>query len=289
LGGSVWVYLGIGAPGYGDLPLRQRVAEAEALKAARPSQETAEAQVPPAAVEVPEDYRALAEQLREAVAERPGDVEGLALLARTEANLGDFRAAHAAQGQLLALKGDTVTVADMVTYADLLTLAAGGYVSPEAEAMLRRILTRDPRNGVARYYAGLVEMQTGRPDRAFAIWRALLEESTPDARWARTVATQIDEAAARAGERYEVPPRFLAPSGSGMTAADIQNMVSGLAERLATEGGPAEDWARLIRSYGVLGETEAAAAIWAEAQQAFQGLPDAMAVLEEAAARAGLR
>ena len=38
--------------------------------------------------------------------------------------------------------------------------------------------------------------------------------------------------------------------------AMIQGMVDGLADRLATEGGPVEDWARLITSLGVLGETD---------------------------------
>ena len=49
----------------------------------------------------------------------------------------------------------------------------------------------------------------------------------------------------------------------------IEGMVSGLAERLAQDGGPPEDWARLIRAYGVLGQQQAAAAIWAEAQDVF--------------------
>jgi cytochrome c-type biogenesis protein CcmH len=36
-------------------------------------------------------------------------------------------------------------------------------------------------------------------------------------------------------------------------AAMIEGMVEGLAGRLATEGGPPEDWARLITAFGVLG------------------------------------
>jgi cytochrome c-type biogenesis protein CcmH len=62
-------------------------------------------------------------------------------------------------------------------------------------------------------------------------------------------------------------------AAEGMSPAErmqmIEGMVSGLSERLATTGGPPEDWARLIRAYGVLGRREQAAAIWAEAQQVF--------------------
>ena len=50
-------------------------------------------------------------------------------------------------------------------------------------------------------------------------------------------------------------------------------MVEGLAARLAAEGGPAPDWARLITSLGVLGETDRAKAIWAEAQAGLRRRP----------------
>ncbi len=56
-------------------------------------------------------------------------------------------------------------------------MAAGGYVSPEAEAALSEVLRREPSNGRARYYTGLLYAQTGRPDLAFRVWRPLLEDS----------------------------------------------------------------------------------------------------------------
>ncbi len=54
----------------------------------------------------------------------------------------------------------------------------------------------------------------------------------------------------------------------------IRSMVDGLSDRLATDGGPPEDWARLINALGVLGDTEQAAAIWTEAQSVFADTPD---------------
>jgi cytochrome c-type biogenesis protein CcmH len=38
----------------------------------------------------------------------------------------------------------------------------------------------------------------------------------------------------------------------------IQGMVEGLAQRLASSGGSAEEWSRLVRSYAVLGQREKA-------------------------------
>ncbi len=284
VGGALALYRIVGAPGYPDLPLERRIALAEEARSQRPGQADAELQAalnaPPP---MPADPRfiELMEQLRAAVASRPDDLEGYRLLARNEAGLGDFAAAHRAQARVLELLGEAATVADYADYADLLVLAAGGYVSPEAEAAIREVLERDPQNGTARYYSGLMAAQTGRPDIAFRVWRALLSQSAADDPWVPAIRAQIEELAMLAGVDYVLPRanEMRGPSEEDLAAAEgmspaarmemIQGMVTGLAERLATEGGPPEDWARLIRAYGVLGQREAAAAIWAEAQQVF--------------------
>ncbi len=49
----------------------------------------------------------------------------------------------------------------------------------------------------------------------------------------------------------------------------IRNMVQGLSDRLATEGGPAEDWAQLITALGVLGQHGQARAIYDNAVEVF--------------------
>ncbi|MGA1276040.1 MAG: c-type cytochrome biogenesis protein CcmI, partial [Gemmobacter sp.] len=59
-------------------------------------------------------------------------------------------------------------------------------------------------------------------------------------------------------------------------------------ERLSTEGGPAGDWARLIRAYGVLGEVAAAEAVHAEALVRFEGSAADLALIAEAATAAGV-
>ncbi len=284
-GGGLALYARVGAPGYLDLPLAARLEMAEEARLNRPSQAQAEADAAGEAMPRPEAdaaYLDLVEQLRTAVADRPDDLQGHMLLARHEAALGRFDAAHRAQARVLAIKGDAATAADYSDYADLLVLAAGGFVSPEAEAAVGEALARDPANGTARYYSGLLAAQTGRADVAFRIWRALLEASPPDAPWVPPIRVQILPLSQVAGVDYVLPPLDAPPVGP--TAEDIEaaedmspaarmemirGMVSGLSERLATEGGPPEDWARLIRAYGVLGRRDAAAAIWAEAQEVF--------------------
>jgi len=51
-------------------------------------------------------------------------------------------------------------------------------------------------------------------------------------------------------------------------APDIASMVSGLASRLEAQGGTAEEWARLMRSYAVLGQRDKAAIAAKRAREA---------------------
>lgn len=302
-GGAALLYNTLGAPGYGDLPLQSRIAASEAARSNRLAQAEAEAQTPPAewAPDVSEEFRTLMEKLRATVAERPDDLRGLQLLVRNEAALGNLAAAHAAQAQIVEVKGPEATAEDYALLADLMISAAGGYVSKEAETVIRSALQRDPRTPRARYYLGLYFLQVDRPDRAFRIWNDLLAESPPEAPWVPIIRGRIEEVAWRAGVTdFELPPLAATPgpSAEDMEAAEemsaeersemIRGMVARLAERLAAEGGPAEDWARLIGAYGVLGETERARAIWEEAQQVFAGREADMEMLRGAAREAGI-
>ena len=200
VGGSYWLYSQLGAPGYGDLGLSQRLEMAELARENRPSQAEAESQMPATGeTEVQPEYADLVQRLRGAVAERPGDLQGHILLARSEAALGNYVAAYEAQQQVLSIKGDGASGKDYADLGDMMVLAAGGYVSPEAERVLEAALAREPDNGVALYYMGLMMAQTGRPDVAFRLWDRLLRQSPPDASWLPPILAQIEEMAFRAG------------------------------------------------------------------------------------------
>ena len=294
------LYANLGAPGYGALSLNDRLAAAKERRDTRPDQPTAEAAVPPDLLKPqeipPADFEVLIQRLRDAVAERPDDLQGQRLLARNEAALGNYRAAYAAQERVLELRGAEADAEDYLTYADMLILAAGGYVSPAAENALRAALARDPENAPARYYMGLMMGQNDRPDVAFRLWDQLLRAGPEDAPWIPPIRAQIDEAAALAGVAYDQPAP--ADTLSGPTAEDIANagdlseadrqemirgMVSRLSDRLAQQGGSPAEWARLIRAYGVLGDTARARAIASEARQVFAASPEALAEIAAAA------
>ncbi len=298
LGLSFAMYWQLGAPGYGDLPLQARLDAADEMRASRPSQAALELVAPPPPpVEVPEEYRAAIEQLRDIAPTRPDELEVWSRLAFHEVELRNYSGARQAQEQVVAIMGDDVTLQDRQRLLDLMVVAAGGLVSPEAEVLLRAMLDDDAANIAARYYLGALYNQTDRPDLAFSLWRGMVETADPLNFHVANARAQIADAAFRAGIEYALPetrgPTFEdMDAASDMSPEDQQAMigamVSGLASRLANEGGPAQDWARLIRAYGVLGEEEAARAVWTEARQVFVGSMRGMEILTNAARDAGV-
>jgi len=302
VGGATFIYLDIGAPGDPDLPLVKRLAMADEARANSPSQAEMEASQPTqSAPAKPDDkYQQLMVKLREAVRQHPNDLRGQILLARNEAALGNYRAAHKAQAKVIELKGDQATAEDYGDYANMLIMAVQGYVSPEAEAALRKALERDAASGGALYYTGLMFAQTGRPDVAFRLWRRLLESSPANAPWVPPIRSQIEEIARLAGEKYRLPPQtdLKGPNAADvanaaqMSAAErqkmIRSMVSQLSERLNSDGGSAAEWARLIGAYGVLGARDKAASAWEKAQRVFAGKDSELATIRSAAKSAGV-
>lgn len=296
LGG--WItYSALGVPGYQDLPRAARIAAGNEARRDRMSQTEAEAQMPavpdPA---LPEDQAALIAELRSLVPTRPDELQGWELLARYEAALGQYKNAAHAQAQVVRLQGDEADLDELTTLADLMVGATGGFVSPEAEGVVTHILETDPDNIPAKYYLGLLYAQTDRPDIAFRLWRPIVESGS-DVFHVELARGQIEQAAQFAGIDYELP-RLPGPSAEDIIAAEemndedrsamIQGMVEQLSARLAREGGTAEEWARLINALGVLGQTERAEAIWAEAQNRFAPAPDDLAIIRRAAQSAGL-
>lgn len=296
---AVAVYAWIGAPGYRDLPLAERLAAAEENYNARPSQEQAEAVAPPETPNQPDaEFAGLMEKLRVALTERPDDVQGLILLARNEAQLGNFIAARKAYQHLVAVKGAKADINDHLNLAQTMIVAAGGFVSAEAEVHLAEVLKREPTNGMARYFTGLMLAQVGRPDRAFALWEPLLREGPEEAIWIAPIRAGLQDLADRGGIKYTLPDKLKGPDAEAMAAASdmtdedrqamIKGMVGQLQERLFDQGGSVEEWQRLITSLAVVGDMPESSAAYLKAKTAFAGNAADLAKIQEAAKQAGV-
>jgi cytochrome c-type biogenesis protein CcmH len=297
--GAGALYWQLGAPGYDDFPRAQRIAEGEERRENRPSQQAAEQANPEtdAISQADAGTREILQALRGAAFERPDEVQAWAYLAQIEASVGNMQRAARAQEQTIALLGDAAVDTDFVRLLDFLVIGTLGYVSPEVETITVSLLQADPDNTAAQYYAGLLYAQNDRPDRAFSFWRRVVEDGDQDTLYWDFAAGQIENVAAQLGIDYALPDQR-GPTADDLAAAQdmtdqdrnamIQGMVGQLADRLATEGGPPQDWARLISSLAVLGENETALTVLSEAEASFGGDVQAVQILRRAAQEAGL-
>lgn len=69
----------------------------------------------------------------------------------------------------------------------------------------------------------------------------------------------------------------------------IQGMVKGLEDRLSSQGGTPQEWARLIGALPVIGQADHAQDILTEARARFSSDAEALKVIETAAEQAGLK
>ena len=290
-------YVLLGSPNNPDTPIAERYAQSDVLKASRLSQADAEAQAPTLSTPQDPTYAQLVSDLRKALTTRPDDIQGQKLLAKSESRLGNYASAHAAQARFLKLRADLASSDEWYAYAELLIIAADTYISKEAEEALRQTLRRNPAHKMALFRIGIYFEAIGRPDLTFGIWRKLLEAGPSSAPYMPLIRRTITDLSIISGVNYKLP-ELKGPSdddiknAAKMSADDrqmmISSMVTGLADRLASEGGPSPDWAQLIIAYGAMGEIETAQEILNEALKLFHSQPTDLKILEQAGASVGL-
>ena len=172
--GSLGLYGLVGSPGLPDLPLSERI---RTMNASRPGQLDAERTVRVPAIEPAGQEEELVRQLRDVVSSRPDDATGLRLLARHEARTGRLLEARQVQARVIDVLGAEAGAEDFNDLAVYMIGAAGGYISPEAEAVLSRALERDPENRRTRHLLAIALLQAGRKAQAIRTWQQLLSEA----------------------------------------------------------------------------------------------------------------
>ena len=128
----------------------------------------------------------------------------------------------------------------------------GGRVGDTSESLFRRLLALNPLDPVARFHLGLAAYQREDREEALRIWRALAADTSADAPWR----SELDE-------RISIASREQVDGVHERVVA----MVEGLADRLEQEPDDPDGWARLGRSYLVLGRREEGLAAYAKASE----------------------
>jgi cytochrome c-type biogenesis protein CcmH len=258
---SVGLYLRLGAPGVPDEPYAARQAERAAMAANDgPTLEQVTAQ--------------LAAKLQA----NPSDRQAWLLYARDLAMLNRWAQAEDAYRHAMALGESSPEVVG--DHAEMLVLAAGGTVTPAAEAAFRQMLQDDPGNGMARYYLAMAAVQAGEPQRAIDMLQALLADMPANAPARGRVGQLIVEAAGAAhiavprlaeGKAAAGPDGAAMASAAQMTDAQRQAMIQGMVERLAAkqqaDPGNLDGWMQLGRAYAVLHQPDKAADAYDRAAQ----------------------
>jgi cytochrome c-type biogenesis protein CcmH len=300
-----YLYVDLGSAGREDAPLTRRYLAAQEAYESRISQAEAEALAPDRSVTLEGEDLKLINQLRTALEQRPEDAVGHRLLAKQEAQLGNYPAARFAQTRVVELAGaEAATNADLVLLARIMVYGTNGYVSPEAEALWREIWRRIPDHAEAQFYMGLMYAQTQRPDVTFELWEPLLATAPANAPWRQTIIERIGEMAYFAGEKYEPTPQTAQPltgptsediaAASALSAAEQQEMILGMVAQLKQklEDGEGTDdpeqWLRLLRAQLTLGDRAAARATLIAGLAQFPKGSEAADLLTQTAALSGL-
>jgi cytochrome c-type biogenesis protein CcmH len=183
-------------------------------------------------------------------------------------------------------------------------LANDGIVTDDAKSAFEKALTFDATLLKPRFWLAMAAEQDGRFAEAAESWRGMLKEAPADAPWRPVVEQRLRIAEAHQSGG-QVPPESTEPAsaGKGPSAADvaaaqnmsaeersamINQMVSGLAERLAKDGKDLQGWLKLVRAYTVLGRRDDATQALTTARQNFSGNSDALAQIDGLAATLGL-
>lgn len=259
--GAIVLYLMLGSPGMTDQPFKTRLkswmsSDLEFL----PPQE-------------------LAAVLRQVVAKRPQDIQGLSYLGKVELSAGESADAARTFARARRLEPNNLELVSLEAQA-LLT-ESEDKVTPEVDAALKRVLALSPKDPMARYYLAKAQMDAGKTEEGLKAWRALADEMPPgDER-----KLQLEQEIAQASGKTSLADT-VAKADAPAQQAFIKAMVSRLAGRLKDKPDDPEGWARLIRAYGVLGDKEEQQRALASARKVYAQRPGMMLEIEKAATSA---
>ena len=266
---ALGLYLFLGSPSLPDQPLAARLA------------------APPDT----QDVAALVARVESHLAKDPDDGRGWELLGPVYLRLGrNDDAAKAFANSIRTLGSTSEREADL---GEAIVRANDGTVTADARKAFERAGVLDPKSLRPRFYTALALSQDGRKDEAVAAWKALLAEAPAGgAAWADVARSALAELEAPAGAPTPGPTADDVKAAADMSAEDRQAMIAGmvetLSERLKTDPGDADGWARLVRSYMVLGDRPKAEEALARARLALAQDPDKLSIVESEAKAKGL-
>jgi cytochrome c-type biogenesis protein CcmH len=205
----------------------------------------------------------------------PDDRRGWEVLAPIYMRMGRFEDAAGAYRQTIQLGLDDPEI--HAHFGEALLALADGIVTADARAEFGKA----PDLPMSKFYLALAAEQDGKAEEAKAAYQALLPEAKGEAPWMQGLRARLDAMNGKAAPATPPPPSRDAAAFSPEQRKMIEGMVAGLAERLATKGGGAAEWVRLIRAYSVLKESDKAREALASARKVLGPNPDIDALAQD--------
>ncbi len=289
---AIGLYLQVGSPQQGDLPLEAR------------------AKVTPGNTRI-SALIARAEQRLEA---NPGDGNGWEVMAPIYLRHQMYGKASNAYQNALRLLGSS---ADRLSgLADAMVLANDNIVGDDVVPILRRAIKADPDHPKPQFWMGLYHEQNNKFKQAEEIFTSLLKKTSAKAAWRPTVVGRLNEVRKKQGlppinivgvepakqpaiklgdARKQSGAPLKGPSADDIQAAGqmsagdrqamISNMVARLSTRLKEEGGDLKSWMRLVNVLNVQGKKAEARAAVQDAKKNLRNNNNAAAQLDALAKR----
>lgn len=159
---------------------------------------------------------------------------------------------------------------------------ANGQITPDAITDYQQANALDPSLPGPRYYIGRAKILKGDVDGGLADWRALDKVLPPEDPRHQGLENEI----AGVERDHGLPPPVTAPAAP---PAEQQGFIRAMVDKLAGELQAHPDdppgWARLLRSYQVLGDTQGHDAAMAKVREVFKNRPDDIKLIQDLAAR----
>lgn len=184
----------------------------------------------------------MVDKLAARMKDRPDDVEGWTMLARSYTVLGRFGEALPAYRRASELQPKNAGL--LADYADAVAATKGSVNNPESLLLVERALAVDPAHPKALALAGTADFDRGNYAGAIARWQKVVDGLPPESELAKQVQASIAEARELAASGAPPPPAAKAPTPApAPVAAASAPGVSGtvtLDAALAAKAAPAD-------------------------------------------------